>query len=91
MQPSPAATSFEPPLPMSSRDSARRILWIVGLYRAICGAALLGIALLLDVKSLAINAPTSFITAASVYFLFGLATFWWIQRDSLPLPLTAPS
>jgi two-component system sensor histidine kinase PilS (NtrC family) len=89
MQPSPAAPSFEPPVPMSSSDSARRILWIVGLYRAICGAALLGIALLLDLKSLAIVAPTVFITTASIYFLFGLFTFWWIQREPLPLGLSA--
>ena len=89
MQPSPAAPSFEPPVAMSSSDSARRILWIVGLYRAICGAALLGIALLLDLKSLSVVAPTMFITAASVYFVFGLLAFWWIQRDPLPLGLSA--
>jgi two-component system sensor histidine kinase PilS (NtrC family) len=89
MQPSPAAPSFEPPLPMSSGDSARRILWIVGLYRAICGAALLGIALLLDLRTFSVTAPTVFVTAATVYFLFGLLTFWWIQRDPLPLGLTA--
>ncbi|HYQ98962.1 MAG TPA: ATP-binding protein [Casimicrobiaceae bacterium] len=89
MQPSPAAPSFEPPLPMAAGDSSRRILWIVGLYRAVCGAGLLGIALLLDLKSLGIVDPTLFVAAAAVYFTFGLATFWWIQRDPLPLPLTA--
>src|SRR5262245_44981078 len=89
MQPSPAAPSFEPPLPMSGGDSSRRILWIIGLYRAVCGAGLLGIALLLDLKALGITDPTLFVAAAAVYFAFGLATFWWIQRDPLPLPLTA--
>ncbi len=39
---------------MSADDSSRRILWIVGLYRAVCGAGLLGIALLLDLKGLGI-------------------------------------
>ena len=58
MQPSPAAPSFEPPVPMSTGDSSRRILWIVGLYRAVCGAGLLGIALLLDLKALGIVDPT---------------------------------
>jgi two-component system sensor histidine kinase PilS (NtrC family) len=87
MQPSPAVPPFEPPLPVSSTDSARRILWIVGLYRAICGATLLGIALLLDLSLLAVAAPTTFITTAGTYFVFGLVTFWWIQRDSLPLTL----
>ncbi len=73
---------------MSTGDSSRRILWIVGLYRAVCGAGLLGIALLLDLKALGIVDPALFVSAATVYFVFGLVTFWWIQRDPLPLPLT---
>ena len=87
MPPNPAAPSFEPPLPMTSGDSARRILWIVGLYRAICGAALLGIALLLDLKALSIAAPSMFVMAATVYFAFGLLTFWLIQRDPMRFDL----
>ncbi|MEP7183552.1 MAG: ATP-binding protein [Betaproteobacteria bacterium] len=88
MQPNPAIPPFEPPaLPMSLNDSARRILWIVGLYRAVCGALLLGAALLLDLKLLSFAAPNAFVTAAGLYFLFGLAAFFWIQRDPLPLPL----
>src|SRR6185369_6153663 len=89
MQPNPAAPSFEPPLPMSAGDSARRILWIVGLYRAICGTALLGIAMLLDLKGLAIADPSMFKMAATVYFTFGLLTFWLIQRDPIRAGLTA--
>jgi two-component system sensor histidine kinase PilS (NtrC family) len=89
MQPNPAAPSFEPPVQLASGDSARRILWIVGLYRAICGAALLGIALLLDLKALGIAAPSMFVMAATVYFVFGLLTFWLIQRDPVPMALTA--
>jgi two-component system sensor histidine kinase PilS (NtrC family) len=88
MRPSPAVPPFEPPLAVSSSESARRILWIVGLYRAICGATLLGIGLLVDLRMLAIAAPNTFVTAAALYFLFGLATFAMIQRDPLPLPLT---
>ena len=43
MQPAPAIPPFEPPpLPSTMGDSGRRILWIVGLYRAICAATLLG-------------------------------------------------
>ncbi len=87
MQPSPAVPPFEPPLSVSAGDSARRILWIIGLYRAICGASLLGIALLLDLRMLSVSAPNAYITAAGLYFLFGLLTFWWIQRDPFPLPL----
>ncbi len=87
MQPSPAVPPFEPPLSVSAGDSARRILWIIGLYRAICGASLLGIALLLDLRLLSVSAPNAYITAAGLYFLFGLLTFWWIQRDPFPLPL----
>ena len=68
-------------------DSGRRIVWIVGLYRAVCAAMLLGIALLLDPKSLNIAAPEAFITGTSLYFLFGLASLWWVQEDRLPLPL----
>ena len=89
MQPNPAAPSFDPPVQLASGDSARRILWIVGLYRAICGAALLGIALLLDLKALGIAAPSMFVMAATVYFAFGLLTFWLIQRDPVPMALTA--
>ncbi len=87
MQPSPAVPPFEPPLSVSAGDSARRILWIIGLYRAICGASLLGIALVLDLRMLSVSAPNAFITAAGLYFLYGLLTFWWIQRDAMPLTL----
>jgi two-component system sensor histidine kinase PilS (NtrC family) len=87
MQPRPAVPPFEPPLAISAGDSARRILWIIGLYRAICGASLLGIALVVDLRAISVSAPNAYITAAGLYFLFGLLTFWWIQRDPLPLPL----
>ena len=53
MQPAPAIPPFEPPpMPSPMGDSGRRILWIVGLYRAICAATLLGAALLLDPRTL---------------------------------------
>ncbi len=68
-------------------DSARRILWIVGLYRAVCGAVLLGMALLFDLRILSVAAPNAFLTAAAIYFIFGLAAFWWVQHERLPLPL----
>jgi two-component system sensor histidine kinase PilS (NtrC family) len=88
VQPSPAVPPFEPPIPVSAGDSARRILWIIGLYRAICGATLFGIALLLDLRMLAVAAPNAYIATTAFYFVFGLLTFWWIQRD--PLPVTLP-
>jgi len=90
MQPAPAIPPFEPP-PLASPmgDSGRRILWIVGLYRAICAAMLLGAALLLDPKTLGIATPNAFITGTGLYFLFGLSSFWWVQQDRLPLPLPA--
>jgi two-component system sensor histidine kinase PilS (NtrC family) len=72
---------------VSAADSGRRILWIVGIYRAVCGAALLGTALLLDLKVLGIAAPNTFVWASALYFVFGLVTFVWIQRDTLPLTL----
>lgn len=88
MQPAPATPPFEPPpLPSSMGDSGRRILWIVGLYRAICAATLLGAALLLDAKSLNIGNPNAFITGTGLYFVFGLSSFWWVQQDRLPMPL----
>ena len=88
MQPAPAAPPFEPPpLPSSMGDSGRRILWIVGLYRAICAATLLGAALLLDARSLSIGNPNAFITGTGLYFVFGLSSFWWVQQDRLPMPL----
>jgi two-component system sensor histidine kinase PilS (NtrC family) len=88
MQPAPAIPPFEPPpLPSSMGDSGRRILWIVGLYRAICAATLLGAALLLDAKTLNVGNPNAFITGTGLYFVFGLSSFWWVQQDRLPLPL----
>src|SRR5437764_4232927 len=89
MQPRPAVPPFEPPpLPSLINDSTRRILWIVGLYRAVCGAMLLGVALFSDLRTLAVGAPNAFITAAGLYFLYGLAAFMWVQRDRQTLPLT---
>ncbi len=87
MQSEPALPPFEPPLAMTVNDSSRRILWIIGLYRAICAAVLFGIGLLLDLRVISIAAPNAFVTASGLYFLFGLFAFWWIQRDPLPLPL----
>jgi len=74
---------------MSPGESGRRILWIVGIYRAVCGAALLGTALLLDLRVLGIAAPNAFVWASALYFIFGLATFVWIQRESLSMSLPA--
>ena len=75
------------PLPVTQSESGRRILWIVGIYRAVCGAALLGTAMLLDLKVLGISTPNAFLTASTLYFIFGLATFWIVQRDVLPVSL----
>ena len=89
MDPSPVIPPYTPPpLPVSIVGSSRRILWIVGLFRAVCGALLLGLALLLDLRSLNVGTPNSFITAAALYFIFGLASFGWIQQEKLPLPIT---
>jgi two-component system sensor histidine kinase PilS (NtrC family) len=87
-EPASAIPPFEPPpLPASLTDSGRRILWIIGLYRAVCGAALLGIALLVDLKGVGAITPNAFITGTALYFLFGLATFAWVQVERLPLSL----
>ncbi len=75
------------PLPVAQSESGRRILWIVGIYRAVCGAALLGSALVLDLRVLGISAPNAFLTASTVYFIFGLTTFWIVQRETLPTGL----
>jgi two-component system sensor histidine kinase PilS (NtrC family) len=87
MQPRPAIPPFEPPLPMSSSGSSRRILWIVAVYRAVCATALVGIALLVDVSALGVPAGAMFTTCAFVYFGFALVAFWWVQRDDQPAPL----
>jgi len=88
VDPSPALPPYAPPpLPASIAGSSRRILWIVGLFRATCGALLLGLALLLDLHAMNVAAPNSFVSAASLYFVFGLAAFAWIQQEWLTLPL----
>ncbi len=48
---------------------------------------LLGTALLVDPKLLNIATPNAFITGVGLYFVFGLASFWWVQQERLPLPL----
>ncbi|MFO1283888.1 MAG: HAMP domain-containing sensor histidine kinase [Burkholderiales bacterium] len=86
--PAPAVPPFEPPpLPVSVADSGRRIVWIIALYRAVCAAALLGVALLVDLNGVAAINPNAFVTAASLYFLFGLVAFAWVQQDRLPFSL----
>jgi two-component system, NtrC family, sensor histidine kinase PilS len=88
VDPSPAIPPYSPPpLPASIAGSSRRILWIVGLFRAACGALLLGLALLLDLHAMNVATPNSFVSAASLYFVFGLAAFAWIQQEWLTLPL----
>lgn len=89
LDPSPAIPPYSPPpVPATIAGSSRRILWIVGLFRAVSGALLLGLALLLDLRALNVTTPNSFLTAASLYFVFGLAAFGWIQQERLPLPLS---
>ena len=75
------------PTPEPVVGSTRRILWIVGLFRAVCGALLLGLALLLDLRAMKIEAPNSFVTAAALYFVFGLSAFGLIQQERVRLPL----
>jgi two-component system sensor histidine kinase PilS (NtrC family) len=90
MQPHPAIPPFEQPsLTSLISESSRRILWIVGIYRAVCGALLLAAALFLDLRVLSITTPNAFVTAAGLYFLYGLMTFLWVQRDAPLLPLPA--
>ena len=90
MQPHPAIPPFEPPLlPTMITESGRRILWIVGLYRAVCGVLLLGTALFLDLHAVGIGAPDAFVTAAGLYFVYGILAFGWVQRESLGVPLPA--
>src|ERR1051326_968212 len=88
LMPRPAAPPFEPPpLPSLVTESTRRILWIVGLYRAVCGALLLGVALLLDLRTMSVGAPKAFIPAAGWFFLYALAAFLWVQREAQVRPL----
>jgi two-component system sensor histidine kinase PilS (NtrC family) len=88
--PQSAIPPFEPPLlPAMISESGRRILWIVGVYRAVCGTLLVGTALFLDMSAAGIGLPNAFLTASGLYFIFGLASFLWVQRESLIVPLPA--
>jgi two-component system sensor histidine kinase PilS (NtrC family) len=88
LQPRPAIPPFEPPaLPTLMSESSRRILWIVGLYRFVCGSLLTIATLLIDLRALSIPEPNAFVTGAFLYLLYGLLTLWWVQRDAPPLPL----
>ena len=89
-QTQPALPPFEQAsLPETINESGRRILWIVGIYRAVCGTLLVGIALFLDLKVAGVGLPNAFLTATGLYFIFGLLAFLWIQRESLLIPLPA--
>ena len=71
-QTQPAIPPFEQPsLPATINESGRRILWIVGIYRAVCGTLLVGIALFLDLRSAGMRLPNAFVTATGLYFMFG--------------------
>ena len=87
MQPAPAIPPFEPPPPCRRWRLGPPHPVIVGLYRAVCAALLLGIALLLDLRSLSIAAPNSFVTGAACTSCSASSSFWWVQRDPLPMPL----
>jgi two-component system sensor histidine kinase PilS (NtrC family) len=83
----PAASLAPQPRPEQITGSTRRILWIVGLFRAVCGALLLGLAMTLDLRAMNVDAPNAFLTAVSLYFVFGLTAFGWIQQERVHLPL----
>jgi two-component system, NtrC family, sensor histidine kinase PilS len=86
----PALPPFEQAaLPATISESGQRILWIIGVYRAVCGTLLVGIALFLDLRVAGVGLPNAFLTAAGLYFTFGLLSFLWIQRESLLIPLPA--
>jgi len=62
MAPREAAPAIEaPPTTALISESSRRILWIVGLYRAICGALLLAAALFIDLRVLQVSTPNAFV------------------------------
>jgi two-component system sensor histidine kinase PilS (NtrC family) len=90
MPPSTTTPLEAPALSVAVADSNRRILWIVALYRAVCGAVLLGMALLADLRTLDVDSPNTFVTASGLYFLFGLGSFWWLQQQQR-LPLALPT
>ena len=76
--------SLEPTsLPALITESGRRILWIVGVYRAVCAALLLSTALFLDLRSAGIVAPNAFVTAAGLYFLVASG----FRHSTYPRPL----
>jgi len=83
----PAASLALQSRPEQITGSTRRILWIVGLFRAVCGALLLGLAMTLDLRAMNVDAPNAFLTAVSLYFVFGLTAFGWIQQERVHLPL----
>ena len=88
MQPHPAVAALaEPPSRESLNETSRRTLRTVSLYRAACAAILFGIALVLDLKAIHVAAPNAFVAAAGLYFGYGVSTFFWAQRDPLPMPL----
>jgi two-component system sensor histidine kinase PilS (NtrC family) len=53
----------------------------------VCGAVLLGMAMLLDLRGLNVATPNAFVTASGLYFLFGLVAFWWSQQLRMPMSL----
>ncbi len=77
------------PAPPSLGNSGRRNLLTVALYRVACGVSLLGVALIVDLRTISVAAPYPFLTGAAFYFCYGLLAPWWVRRDPLPVPLPA--
>jgi putative ABC transport system ATP-binding protein len=80
MMPTPSLTPPIEELPshLAQGESGRRILWIVGIYRAVCGTLIVGIALFLDLRVAGVGLPNAFLTATGLYFIFGLLAFLFL-------------
>src|SRR5580765_1466544 len=88
MQPRPAVAHLATSPPFDSQnETSRRIMRTVGVYRAACASVLFAVALLLDLRAIHVVAPNAFVAAAGLYFIYGMTTFVWLQRNPLPLPL----
>src|SRR5512144_1279738 len=75
------------PLAVQVSDSSRRNLLTIALYRVTCGVILFAVAMLLDLRTISVAAPYSFVVASGLYFVYGIVAFWWIRRDPFPLTL----
>jgi two-component system sensor histidine kinase PilS (NtrC family) len=83
----PSNVTPAPPLAGAVAEQARRVKRLAALYRMLCGLLLLGVIAFVDLRALGIRAPGAFVGASLSFFVYGLASWLWLVRQTTNVPL----